>query len=140
VDPLPGCLETLRGLAEEGYRLGIATAGSRDLPQLDRWGVRDLFSAWVGREDVARRKPDPECVELCLSALGCVPEEAVYVGDSPVDVAAGIASGTATVGVLTGTSDRQTLQDAGAGLVLGSASEIAGVLSLAGGRSSAGSG
>jgi len=128
VDPLPGCVEMLHDLSASGYRLGIATAGSRALPTLDRWGVRHLFSALIGREDVARRKPDPECVVLCLDRIDCAPEEAVYVGDSPIDMIAGAGGGTATVGVLTGTSDRSTLLGAGADVVLESAAGLAAAL------------
>jgi HAD superfamily hydrolase (TIGR01509 family) len=109
IEPLPGCVELLRKLHARGQKLGIATSSSHALPYLDRWGVRQLFHAIVGREDVARRKPHPEVILRCLAELGLEPSDAVYVGDSRIDIEAGKAAGLHTVGVLTGTSTREVL-------------------------------
>jgi HAD superfamily hydrolase (TIGR01509 family) len=124
IDPLPGCVDLLRRLHGEGHRLGIATSSGRALPYLDRWGVRALFTIIVGREDVRNRKPHPEAVLRCLAGLGVENERALYVGDSPIDVAAGRAAGVRTVGVLTGTSPRHVLEAAGSDHILGSAAEL----------------
>jgi len=107
--PIPGGLEALRTLHENGRRLGIATSSSRDVPFLARWGVRELFAAIVGREDVPRRKPAPDVIVQCLDRMGETAAGAVYVGDSPIDIQAGKAAGVATVGVLSGASPRAVL-------------------------------
>jgi pyrophosphatase PpaX len=107
---IPGSIELLRTLHGMGLRLGIATSAGRALPFLDHWGVRDLFDGIVGREDVATHKPHPEPVLKCLGHLGLEPQDAVYIGDSPVDVRAGKAAGSFTVGVLTGTSPYDVLR------------------------------
>jgi HAD superfamily hydrolase (TIGR01509 family) len=109
IEPLPGCVDLLHRLHARGHRLGIATSSGRALPYLDRWGVRQLFHTIVGREDVRRRKPHPDGVLQCLRQLGLEPDDAVYVGDSPIDIEAGRAAGLFTVGVLTGTSTREQL-------------------------------
>ena len=109
IEPLPGCVDLLHRLHTRGHRLGIATSSGRALPYLDRWGVRPLFHAIVGREDVRRRKPHPDVVLHCLRQMGLEPDDAVYVGDSPIDIEAGRAAGLFTVGVLTGTSTRERL-------------------------------
>ena len=109
IEPLPGCVDLLHRLHARGHRLGIATSSGRALPYLGRWGVRPLFHAIVGREDVRRRKPHPDVVLHCLRQLGLEPDDAVYVGDSPIDIEAGRAAGLFTVGVLTGTSTRERL-------------------------------
>ncbi len=124
IDPLPGCVDLLRHLHGEGRQLGIATSSGRALPYLDRWGVRGVFSSIVGREDVANRKPHPEPVLRCLAGLGVANERALYVGDSPIDIAAGRAAGVRTVGVLTGTSTRDVLEAAEPDHVLASAAEL----------------
>lgn len=128
IDPLPGCVDLLWRLHGEGLRLGIATSSGRALPYLDRWGVRALFTSIVGREDVRNRKPDPEAVLRCLAGLGVENARALYVGDSPIDVAAGRAAGVCTVGVLTGTSPRNVLEAAGPDHILASAVELPGLL------------
>ena len=70
----PGIRPLLRDLNSSGYGLGIVTQKRREFTmeqrrcgassELDELGVANLFSVVVGFEDVARRKPDPEGVEL----------------------------------------------------------------------------
>ena len=127
-DPLPGCVDTLRELHRAGVRLGIATSANRDLPSLDTWQVRDLFTAIVGREDVTHRKPHPEALVHCLQLLEVEPSQATYVGDSEVDIEAGRRAGLRTIGVLTGTGSEASLRAAGADLILDSASLLISVL------------
>jgi HAD superfamily hydrolase (TIGR01509 family) len=109
-EAIPGSVALLHDLHSRGLRLGIATSSGRALPFLDRWGVRRLFSGIVGREDVEIRKPHPEPVLKCIGHLGLDPSGVVYVGDSPIDIRAGKAAGSYTVGVLTGTSPHAVLQ------------------------------
>ena len=108
-EAVPGSIELLHELATKGVRLGIATSSGRALPFLDQWGVRHLFHGIVGREDVESRKPHPEPVLKCLGHLQLNPDEAVYIGDSPIDIRAGKAAGVYTIGVLTGTSLHEVL-------------------------------
>lgn len=122
--PIAGVVELLHDLDARGFRLGIATSSNRALPFLDRWEVRHVFAAIVGREDVAHRKPDPEGIERCLADLGAEPGEAAYVGDSPIDIEAGRRAGVATIGVLTGTSGADVLEAAGADHVVTSAGRL----------------
>jgi HAD superfamily hydrolase (TIGR01509 family) len=124
IEPLPGCVDLLHQLDARGQRLGIATSSSHALPYLNRWGVRQLFHAIVGREDVRRRKPDPEVVLRCLEEMGLEPGDAAYVGDSPIDIQAGRAAGVHTVGVLTGTSTREVLAAVSPDHILGGAPEL----------------
>ena len=128
IEPLPGCVDLLHQLHARGHRLGIATSSGRALPYLDRWGVRPLFHSIVGREDVRRRKPHPDVVLHCLCQLDLEPDDAVYVGDSPIDIEAGRAAGLFTVGVLTGTSSRERLTSVSPDFILESAPELLGLL------------
>lgn len=123
-DPIPGSVETLRRLHASGRVLGIATSSGRDVPFLQRWGVRELFSAIVGREDVEQRKPAPEVVLRCLERLEVQSEQAIYVGDSPIDIQAGRAAGVATVGVLSGASPQPVLAAEGPDAILASIAEL----------------
>jgi HAD superfamily hydrolase (TIGR01509 family) len=122
--PLPGALPLLHALRARGLALGIATSSGRELRSLDRWGVRGLFGSIVGRESVRRRKPHPEPVLRCAEELALPPAELAYVGDSPVDVRAGRAAGTYTVGVLGGTSPRELLHAEGPDAILESIAEL----------------
>lgn len=128
-EAIPGSVALLHDLHGRGFRLGIATSSGRALPFLDTWGVRHLFGAIVGREDVRHHKPHPEPLVACLSALRLDPGAAMYVGDSPIDIQAGKAAGLPTVGVLTGTSTAAILQQEGADYVLPSVTGLPGLLS-----------
>ena len=63
----------------------------------------------VTASDTDAHKPSPEPLLLALERLGSAPDHAVYVGDAPVDVAAGKAAGVATVAVLWGVFSRAAL-------------------------------
>jgi HAD superfamily hydrolase (TIGR01509 family) len=124
IEPLVGAVETIRVLECRGLRLALVTSSSGPLPFLDRWGIRSSFAAIIGRDDVRRIKPDPEAVLLALERLDLDRSEVVNVGDTPLDVRAGLAAGVPTVGVLTGAGTEHQLRAAGASQILRSLAEL----------------
>ena len=126
---VPGSIEVLHDLHQKGFQLGIATSSGRALPFLDTWGVRHLFHGIIGREDVERRKPHPEPVFKCLEQLHLNSQDALYIGDSPIDIQAGKAAGVLTIGVLTGTSTDAVMQEEQADYILPSVAELPRLLS-----------
>lgn len=112
---LPGCAEMLNRLIQAGMRLAIYTgSGGESFPPLQDAGLLDLFEVVVTGNDVAARKPAPDGLHLCLERLGLAPEQAVYVGDASIDVAASRAAGMVAIAVLTGAGDSASLTAAGA--------------------------
>lgn len=109
----PGVEVVLRTLLAAGYPLGIATSKRKEfaLRGLRVSGLPvEWFGAIVTADDVERHKPDPEPLLVALSKLGCEsPGAAMYVGDSPFDMAAGRAAGMATVAVMWGPHDEESL-------------------------------
>ena len=55
---------------------------------------------------------------MALERLGLQPSEVLNVGDTPLDVRAGLAAGVETIGVLTGAGTEQQLRGAGATRIL----------------------
>jgi pyrophosphatase PpaX len=110
--PFPGAAETVRELARRGVGLAIVTSKHRraTLRGMDLCGITDHFDVIVTPEDVANPKPDPEPVRIALERLGVAPEEALFVGDSPHDIAAGRGAGTWTAGALWGPFPREALE------------------------------
>lgn len=101
---------TLDAMKAAGMVLGIVSGARPEVLELLRdEGVLDRFDAILLGDDVARRKPHPEGIETCLGKLGIRREEAVYVGDAPVDIQASRAAGVGAVAVLTGAADSATL-------------------------------
>jgi pyrophosphatase PpaX len=95
-------LALLPQLKAEGRRLGIVTAKRQRTVglALDRFpALASAFDVVVAHEDTERHKPDPDPVLLAIEKLGGVPEEAVYVGDSPFDIGAAKAAGVFAIAV-----------------------------------------
>jgi pyrophosphatase PpaX len=63
-------------------------------------------------DSTERHKPEPEPVLFALSALGSTPDNALFLGDSPHDIAAGNAAGVVSVAALWGPFSRKVLEQA----------------------------
>ena len=117
VQPFPGVREALAELHASGMAIAVVTAKSRfrfDLA-IDRTGLADLIDVAICYEDAEGKvKPDPAPVLEACERLGVSPARAVMVGDTPVDVEAGLRAGTATVGAAWGASSAKRLLEAGA--------------------------
>lgn len=111
----PGIFDTLSTLNETGVKLGIVTgSGEASIELLYSAGVQDLFDAVITDADVTHRKPHPEGLLKCLDALGADPANAVYVGDTTIDMQASRAAGMTAIAVLSGAGNSVSLCEAGA--------------------------
>jgi pyrophosphatase PpaX len=104
LQPCDGILDVLRQLKDERRRLGIVTAKRGATVELAFavLPLRDYFDVVVAAEDVERHKPAPDPLLVALERLEAQADEAVYVGDSPFDVAAAKAAGVHSVAVTWG--------------------------------------
>lgn len=105
---LPSVAEAVRVLKQRGLPLGVVSSKFRYRIEqvLEREDLRAHFDVIVGREDVIAAKPDPEGLLGAMSALGSVPADTCYVGDSMTDAKAAQRAGTAFIAVLTGVTPR----------------------------------
>jgi pyrophosphatase PpaX len=121
-------MEALLGtLAAQGRRLGIVTAKRRRTVDLAFavLPIERYFDVVVTSESTERHKPDPEPVRFALAQLESEPSAAAFVGDSPYDVAAGVAAGVFAVGVTWGKIHPvERLVEAGADRVVHSPREL----------------
>jgi pyrophosphatase PpaX len=108
----PGTKELLERLATRGVRLGIVTSKQRGraLHGLEHCGLGGFFELVIGVDEVQRHKPHPEPVLTALAAFGADARRAIFVGDSPHDLAAGRAAGTRTAAALWGPFPRAWLE------------------------------
>jgi HAD superfamily hydrolase (TIGR01509 family) len=95
VEPMPGAIELVRGLAAARSPMAVASNTDRDLVllALERARIRDAFAVVVSAQDVARGKPAPDVYLRACSELGVRPEEALALEDSEAGVAAARAAG-----------------------------------------------
>ena len=109
-----GALLTIRELHRLGYPLGIVTSKANDIANrtLQHVDLAAYFGVVVGVESTLRHKPDPEPVQFALAHLHSASEGALFVGDSPHDIAAGNAAGVITVAALWGAFAPEVLRAA----------------------------
>jgi HAD superfamily hydrolase (TIGR01509 family) len=121
-----GVPELLAGLRAAGVRIAVVTSKSRRRfrPDAARAGILDAIDVAVCNEDVQAPKPDPEPVFCALERLEVAAVRAVMIGDTPVDVAAGLAAGTPVIGVTWGHYGEAELREAGAAAVVASPGEL----------------
>lgn len=95
---------------------------------LEGLGVRDRFVAVVGGDE-APRKPDPAGTRRLLGVLGVDASEALYVGDSLIDVALARAVPMPMAAVSWGLVDRERLAAADPEWLVAHPRELAAALS-----------
>jgi HAD superfamily hydrolase (TIGR01509 family) len=126
VHAFAGVPDLLAGLRAAGLRIAVVTSKSRRrfVPDAVAAGIHDAIDVAVCNEDVRASKPDPAPVLCALERLELAAERAVMVGDTEVDVAAGIAAGTAVIGVTWGHHGEAELRQAGAAAIAASPAEL----------------
>lgn len=124
------CIPVIRRLAER-YRLALASSGSRKSVDsfLDSTGLRDAFRATFSGDDVSQAKPDPEIFERSIEALQAQPNECAVVEDAVAGIVAARRAGAHGIGF--GSGNAGALAAAGAGHVVGSLRELAGLFEVA---------
>ena len=78
----------------------------------------------IGEKEGIRRKPAPDTVEQALRELGSTKEEAVYVGDSEVDLQTAKNTGIPCIAVLWGFRDKAFLAEQGATVFAGKPDDV----------------
>jgi pyrophosphatase PpaX len=109
-----GVGETLAQLKAEGHPMALVTSKSNDLAHraLSWLHLTDHIDVVVGMDSTERHKPEPEPVLFALAALDASPDNALFLGDSPHDIAAGNAAGVVSVAALWGPFPRSVLEQA----------------------------
>ncbi|HEV2178819.1 MAG TPA: HAD-IA family hydrolase [Gemmatimonadaceae bacterium] len=115
-----GVRETLSLLHERGHEMALVTSKATEAAKraLRLIGIDGLLSHVVGLDSTTTHKPNPEPVLHALAQLRSRPDDALFVGDSPHDIAAGNAAGVFTVAALWGPFPRQTLEAAHPGRLI----------------------
>ncbi|MCP8305264.1 MAG: HAD family hydrolase [archaeon] len=107
----PDALQTLIFIKKLGLKLAIVTNNGRKATNIiiRKLGLDDFFDVVVTREDVEELKPDGWSIGRAIKILGIEVREAVYVGDSVIDVLAAKKAKVISVAVPTGISSIRDL-------------------------------
>ena len=123
-------VDTVDMLRAAGHPLAIVTSKTGWLARrgLAHVGLETHFDVVVGCDICDRHKPDPQPVFVALEQLGYAPDEAIFVGDSVHDMAAGNAAGVTTIAALWGPVTRHDLVDSRPGYYLQDIADLPGLI------------
>jgi len=126
----PGVDAILATLVAAGVEVAVATSklGAPARTALRLAGLQQHVGVLVTIEDTDRHKPDPQPLLHALQQVGASPEQAVYVGDAVVDIAAARNAGMAAIGVTWGAGAREAVLEARPDVVADTVEELLTVL------------
>ncbi len=115
--PYPGITELLTYLKNAGIKTAVVSNKTdQNVKRLAEDYFDGLFTVTVGAREGVPRKPSPELIDIALEELRVSKDEAIYIGDSDIDVATAKASELDMITVLWGFRDKPELIEAGANL------------------------
>lgn len=127
--PYDGIRELLAALKEKKIKTAvISNKYDEAVLQLCRDYFPGSFDSARGERAGVPRKPAPDGIYSILEELGAAKENAVYVGDSEVDMETAHNAGLTSVGVTWGFRDRSLLQAKGADYIIDSPEELLEIL------------
>lgn len=112
-DGLDVCLKALKS---DGYKLAIVSNKPDDAVQVvykDKLSEYDFDFVMGNRPGEFNPKPDKSCVEYCLKNVDVDVKDAIYVGDSEVDVQTFLNANIDGIAVLWGFRSKEILEKAG---------------------------
>lgn len=125
-EPYPGVVDMLHKLKESGYKIAVLS-NKPDFATKDVVKTifgEGLFDIVRGGIDGVPLKPAPDGVFEIMKELGVSADEAMFVGDTKVDITTGKNANLYSVGVLWGFRDEAELTAAGADVIINDAAKI----------------
>lgn len=120
-----GVPELMQQLKDAGCRMAIVSNKlDSAVKELNQSYFSSYVQAAIGEKEGVRRKPAPDMVEQALAELQCKKEEAVYVGDSEVDIQTASNAGLACISVSWGFRDKDFLLKNGAAVIADTPREV----------------
>lgn len=111
----PGIATLLMALHTKGYRMAVVSNKIQDgVTELAQSYFRGVIDVAIGEQPGIPRKPEPDMVYNALAQLGVDASEAIYVGDSDVDLQTAANAGLPCISVLWGFRSRNFLVAQGA--------------------------
>lgn len=123
--PYDGIIPLMEKLKEKGILCAVVSnKADYAVKKLDEIYFTGLISAGVGESENIARKPAPDEVNEVLRLLDVNREDAVYVGDSEVDIETGKNAGMDCIAVTWGYRDEAWLKRCGGEVIVHTPSEL----------------
>ena len=123
--PYPGIMEMLQELVQQGYSLGVVSnkpdfAVQELIPEY----FPGIFASVSGERQGVAKKPAPDLILEAMKNLQADSSNAVYVGDSEVDMEAAANAGIPCISVAWGFKGKKFLEEQQAEMIIEKPSEI----------------
>ena len=123
--PYPGIMEMLQELVQQGYSLGVVSnkpdfAVQELIPEY----FPGIFASVSGERQGVAKKPAPDLIREAMKNLQADSSNAVYVGDSEVDLEAAANAGIPCISVAWGFKGRRFLEEQHAGTIIEVPAEV----------------
>ncbi|HBG26306.1 MAG: hypothetical protein A2Y10_01910 [Planctomycetes bacterium GWF2_41_51] len=123
--PYKGFENVLPALKKQGIKMAVLTNKDQKMSEkVVRHFFPDMFEIVKGGNNGAPVKPEPTAALQILDKLGVKPNEAVFVGDSNVDIKTAKAANMKSIGVSWGFRGEAELREAGADFISNEPSEL----------------
>lgn len=123
--PYAGMPQTLEKLKEAGVHLAVCSNKPHNVAvKMVETLYPGMFDMIFGKREGIPKKPDPTAVKEILNVQGISPSEAVYIGDSNVDVFTGHNAGLYAIGCAWGFRGEEELSQAGADAIVQTPAEL----------------
>ena len=129
----PGIAELLKGLQKKGIRTAIVSNKMQEgVDVLYHLYFEQYLKVAIGASEGIRKKPAPDTVREALRLLQVSEKDALYVGDSDVDIATARNAGMDCVSVTWGFRTVEELQAAGAVTMIDRPEELLALIEASG--------
>ena len=123
--PFEGIPEAMRVLRDRGYKLAcVSNKPDDDVARLAEQHFMGLLDAWSGPLPGMPIKPAPDLCDRILAMEGLTREEAVYVGDTEVDIETAKNAGMDCIVCAWGFRDEDFLKEFGAEVIIHKPEEL----------------
>ena len=123
--PYPGIIELMQTLKAAGVKQAvISNKQDSAVKPLAAQYFPGLLESALGESETVKKKPNPDAVLAALKELGVDKCDAIYVGDSEVDVQTAINADMACAAVSYGFRSVEELEAAGAKMIFHTVKEL----------------
>lgn len=112
--PYQGIMQVLDELVRQNYKLAVVSNKREEAVKALCEKYFDMITVMSGDKPGINRKPAPDSVENVLKQLDCEKSDAIYVGDSEIDILTAKNAGVDCVSVAWGFRTERELLDNGA--------------------------
>ena len=125
-EPYEGIKDVLSTLKEKGYYTACFSNKAHYILEgvISEFFGDNVFDVVLGEKEGVNVKPDPQGLFNILDSLGLDKDEAIFIGDTEVDIKTGENAGVFTIGVTWGFRSYEDIKDLSADVIIDEVKDI----------------